>query len=231
MSAAHKENTMSAAHKENTMAAAHKENTMAAAPKENTMAAAPKENTMANDNLSNNNSNYISDPNLIENDISMFQETKTCDLFNKLNSHRDSKKRLMDIYLKTHNGMEEYYNKYLECLDTLLEKDTNRLHYLEDPQFNSGLSPRQKKLNEMKLRRNIRKNKKKLKQICTRTEKGFCEKNKTPKETLTEGIDVCQKHRMCMGLNVSIGNIPSDSKMFMKDISKTFLGPLMKNNT
>ena len=203
-----------------------------AAPKENTMAA-PKENTMDNNNNNdyNNTSNYISDPTLIENDISMFQETKTCDLFNKLNSYRDSKKRLMDIYLKTHNGMEEYYNKYLECLDKLLEKDTNRLHYLEDTKFNSGLSPRQKKLNEMKLRRNIRKNKKKLKKICTRTEKVFCEKNKTPKETLTEGIDVCQKHRMCMGLNVSLGNIPSNSKMFMKDISKTFLGPLMKNST
>ena len=211
-----------------------KENTTSAV-KENTTSAV-KENTTninTNTNINNdndsNNSSYTSDPTLIDNDISMFQETGTCDLFNKLNSHKESKKKLMGIYQQNHNGTEVYYNKYLECLDKQLEKDTNRLGYLGDPKFNSGLSPQQKKLNEMKLRRNIRKHKKKLKKICTRTEKIFCEKNKTPKEPLKVGIGVCQKHRMCMGLNVSIGDIPSDSKRFMKDISGTFLGPLIKN--
>ena len=161
----------------------------------------------------------------------MFKETRTCELFNKLNSHKDSRKKLMAVYLQNHNGMEEYYNKYLECLDKQLEKDTNRLDYLGDPRFNSGLSPQQKKLNEMKLRRAIRKNKKKLRKICTRTEKKFCEKNKTPNETIKEGVDVCHKYKMCMGMNVSIGDIPRNSKRFMKDISGALLGPLIKKNS
>ena len=161
-------------------------------------------------------------------DINLFLETQKCDLFNKLNMQRKSRKQLKNTYLKNKDGLKDYYNKYLDCIDKNLETAENRLMMLKDPKFNDGLSPNQKKLNEMKLRRNIRKNKKLLRKICTRTETVFCEKTEIPNEKLKLGISVCQKRRLCKGLNVSLGNIPRDSKMFIKDISKTFLGPLIK---
>ena len=161
-------------------------------------------------------------------DINLFLETQKCDLFNKLNMQRKSRKQLKNTYLKNKDGLKDYYNKYLDCIDKNLETADNRLMMRKDPKFNDGLSPNQKKLNEMKLRRNIRKNKKLLRKICTRTETVFCEKTEIPNEKLKLGISVCQKRRMCKGLNVSLGNIPRDSKMFIKDISKTFLGPLIK---
>lgn len=161
-------------------------------------------------------------------DINLFLETQKCDMFNKLNMQRKSRKQLKNTYLKNKDGLKDYYNKYLDCIDKNLETAENRLMMLRDPKFNDGLSPNQKKLNEMKLRRNIRKNKKLLRKICTRTETVFCEKTEIPNEKLKRGISVCQKRRLCKGLNVSLGNIPRDSKMFIKDISKTFLGPLIK---
>tara|TARA_B110000914_G_C15511054_1_gene470882 strand:- start:1465 stop:2292 length:828 start_codon:yes stop_codon:yes gene_type:complete len=161
-------------------------------------------------------------------DINLFLETQKCDLFNKLNMQRKSRKQLKNTYLKNKDGLKDYYNKYLDCIDKNLETAENRLMMLRDPKFNDGLSPNQKKLNEMKLRRTIRKNKKLLRKICTRTEPIFCEKTEIPNEKLKRGSSVCQKRRMCKGLNVSLGNIPRDSKMFIKDITKTFLGPLIK---
>tara|TARA_B100000787_G_C16191445_1_gene297776 strand:+ start:1847 stop:2710 length:864 start_codon:yes stop_codon:yes gene_type:complete len=170
----------------------------------------------------------MNDGNEFSEEVNLFLETQQCSIFTKLNLQRKSRKTLKNTYLKKKDGLTDYYNKYLDCLDKTLETDENRLLMLEDPKFNDGLSPNQKKLNEMKLRRNLRKNKKILRKICTRTERVFCEKTENPKEQLKRGIDVCQKRNMCMGLNVSLGNIPRDASMFMSNITKTFLGPLIK---
>ena len=78
-------------------------------------------------------------------DINLFLETQKCDLFNKLNMQRKSRKQLKNTYLKNKDGLKDYYNKYLDCIDKNLETSENRLMMLRDPKFNDGLSPNQKK--------------------------------------------------------------------------------------
>lgn len=118
--------------------------------------------------------------------------------------------------------------------------------------YNNKLKKYKKKTEANKYRKNIRTARKKLNKICTQKARSFCKLTKRRKDTLLkkreilkekghtlkredkddlekyteleEGIKLCIKYRRCD--SVSLGDIPYNSKYFIKGIKETFVYPL-----
>jgi len=121
--------------------------------------------------------------------------------------------------------------------------------------YNNKLKKYKQKTIANKYRKNIRTARKKLNKICAQKARSFCkltrrkkqgllkkrkllrEKGQTLKREdkddlnkyteLEEGIKLCRKYRRCD--NVSLGDIPYNSKYFIKGVKETFVYPLFNS--
>lgn len=102
----------------------------------------------------------------------------SCNIFEQMNNDKESKKQLVNYYLNKPLGIDEYYNKLLECTNKNKNIYEKKLKFIRDPKYMNNVSKNDLekiKTEEENLRLQIRKTKKTLKNICTKKKNFFAD--------------------------------------------------------